>query len=327
MSTEFLALCTQNTIQHKSLTHLTQSRSSRNLWAMKVIRAKSAGFCWGVERAIEIAREYTSQGRSPVYTDGPLIHNTQMMDRLHSEGIREVGDYQSTATLTVNGDSDNGGVMVVRAHGISPERRKYLKSLGLDFRDATCPDVGIIAGKIRLYARKGYSTVIFGDPAHPEIIGLLGYTEGHGYCISNAADIDALPPLGEQVVMVSQSTMFTDEFQTLSLYLRESYPTAVIIDTICSATKDRQGDIQVLVKQGSEALVIIGGHHSANTKKLALLAQRTGLPTYHIETARDIDPLKMRTHRTVGVTAGASTPEFLISEVCQQLEAIEPLPC
>ena len=119
---------------------------------MKVIRAKSAGFCWGVERAIDIAREYAQKGRHPVYTDGPLIHNRQMMEVLTGEGIREVGDYRSETKLEVSQETDAGAVMVVRAHGISPERREYLKSLGMEFRDATCPDVGIIAGKVRMVA-------------------------------------------------------------------------------------------------------------------------------------------------------------------------------
>lgn len=289
---------------------------------MKVIRAKSAGFCWGVERAIDIARDFAARGRHPVYTDGPLIHNTQMMNKLKEEGVREVGDYQSTAVLEMDAEQEKNAVLVVRAHGISPERRAYLKSLGLEFRDATCPDVGIIAGKIRLYAKKGYAAVIFGDKKHPEIIGLMGYTEGRGHVISNQADIDALPPLGDKVLMVSQSTMFTDEFEELAAHLRESYPELVIIDTICQATKDRQGDIGLLVREKAQALVVIGGHHSANTMKLALLARKTGLPTFHVETAAEIDTEKMRGFDCVGVTAGASTPEFLIAEVCRRLEAI-----
>lgn len=289
---------------------------------MKVIRAKSAGFCWGVERAIDIARAYATQGRRPVYTDGPLIHNRQMMEKLEAEGIREVGSYQSDQPVQVLDEGRENSVIVVRAHGISPERRQYLKSLGIDFKDATCPDVGIVAGKIRQHAKKGYATVIFGDAQHPEVIGLLGYTEGKGHVIRNRADIDALPDLGPQVVMVSQTTMFTDEFIELSDYLREHYPQTLVFDTICGATKDRQGDIAVLHEQGVQAFVVIGGHHSANTKKLALLAERTGLPTYHIETAREIDPETMRQYAVVGVTAGASTPEFLIQDVCERLAAL-----
>jgi 4-hydroxy-3-methylbut-2-enyl diphosphate reductase len=211
----------------------------------------------------------------------------------------------------------------VRAHGISPERRKYLKNLGIDFKDATCPDVGIVAGKIRLHAKKGYTTVIFGDKMHPEVIGLMGYTEGKGYPIQSIEDIDALPDLGDKVVMVSQTTMFTHDFEELSAHLKKKYPDTLIFDTICGATKDRQGDIAVLFDQGAEAFVVIGGHHSANTCKLALLARKTKLPTFHIETAKEIDEIEMSRFRKVGVTAGASTPEFLIGEVCKKLAAID----
>lgn len=287
---------------------------------MRVLRAKSAGFCWGVERAIDIAREYAKAGRHPVYTDGPLIHNRQMMEVLTREGVREVGDYQSKAEVSVEGGDH--AVMVVRAHGISPERRAYLKSLGMEFRDATCPDVGIIAGKIRLHAKRGFSTVIFGDPAHPEVIGLLGYTEGKGHAVRTESDIDALPPLGGQVCMVSQSTMFTDEFARLAAHLRLTYPEALVFDTICGATKDRQGDIHELRRQGAEAVVVIGGRHSANTVKLAKLVELTGMHCFHVETAAELDLAALARYRTVGVTAGASTPAFLIDEVVTRLEAL-----
>jgi len=287
---------------------------------IKVIRAKSAGFCWGVERAIDIARDFATQGKHPVYTDGPLIHNKQMMEKLHDEGIREVGDYQSKAEIKVEEQGKDDAVMVVRAHGISPERRKYLKSLDLPFKDATCPDVGIIAGKIRLHAKKGFSTVIFGDPKHPEVIGLMGYTEGKGYVIQSEEDIDALPPLGEKVCIVSQSTMFTHEFERLSQYLKKKYPTLLIFDTICGATKERQSDVLTLKEAGAEAMVVIGGKHSANTCKLVKLSEEHGLPTFHIETIKDLDLDAVTRYGTVGVTAGASTPDFLINEVCEVLE-------
>lgn len=292
---------------------------------MRVIRAKSAGFCWGVERAIDIARDLASKGKHPVYTDGPLIHNRQMMDTLESEGVREVGDYQSKTEVAVEEKSKDDAVMLVRAHGISPERRKYLKNLGLEFKDATCPDVGIIAGKIRLHAKKGFHTVIFGDPKHPEVIGLMGYTEGRGHAITSPQDIDALPPLGdgEKVCMVSQSTMFTHEFSFLADHLRKKYPKLQVFDTICGATKERQTDLVKLVNDGAEAIVVIGGHHSANTCKLALLAKNHNLPTYHIETAEEINPEEFTKYQAVGVTAGASTPDFIIDGVCQKLETIE----
>jgi 4-hydroxy-3-methylbut-2-enyl diphosphate reductase len=279
-----------------------------------------------VERAIDIARDFAKSGRRPVYTDGPLIHNSQMMERLQSDGIREVGDYQSSSTLNLEAKPEENAVLVVRAHGISPERRKYLKGIGIDFKDATCPDVGIVAGKIRMHAKKGYATVVFGDEKHPEVIGLMGYTEGKGHPVQSKEDIDALPDLGEKVVMVSQTTMFTDDFHMLADHLKTRFPNALIFDTICGATKDRQGDIAVLFEQEVEAFVVIGGHHSANTCKLALLARKTNLPVYHIETSKEIDPQEMSQFNKVGVTAGASTPEFLINDVCNQLAAIDHVP-
>ena len=289
---------------------------------MKVIRAKSAGFCWGVERAIQVAREESQGGRRTVYTDGPLIHNRQMMDALGKDDIQEVGDYQSKKEIDVKESNEKESVVVVRAHGISPQRRDYLKGLGLPFRDGTCPDVGIIAGKVKSHAEKGYKIVIFGDPEHPEVIGLVGYANENAYVVNKEDDISKLPDLGDQVAMVSQSTMFTHEFKHLSGLLAEKYPNMLIFDTICGATKERQSDLIDLVREGADAIVVIGGKHSANTRKLAKLASSHDRPTFHIETAEDLIPTDFDSFRVVGVTAGASTPEFIIRKVCERLEEL-----
>jgi len=287
---------------------------------MKVIRAKSAGFCWGVERAIQVAREEAQGGERTVYTDGPLIHNSQMMEELGKEDIREVGDYQSNSKLDLPVENEKESVVVVRAHGISPDRRKYLQNLGLPFRDGTCPDVGIIAGKIKAHAERGYDVVIFGDPKHPEVAGLLGYAKGRGHVITNEEDLERLPPFNSGLVMVSQSTMFTHEFKNLSYILSSKYPNLIIFDTICGATKERQSDLVQLVNDGADVIVVIGGKHSANTRKLAKLASSYEKPTFHIETANDIEKESFHGFNCVGVTAGASTPEFIIRSVCQKLE-------
>lgn len=284
---------------------------------MKVITAPSAGFCWGVERAIDIARRQSGDGRRLVYTDGPLIHNRQMMAQLEHEGIREVGDYQSQSNLSIKGE----GVVVVRAHGVSPQRRAYLKNLGMDFQDATCPDVGIIAGKVKLHAKKGYQIVIFGDPQHPEVIGILGYAINGGHVIRNEEDIAQLPELRDKVCLVSQSTMFMDEFQRLAGILAARFPQTVVINTICGATRERQSDIHNLIRQGAEAIVVVGGRHSANTVKLAALVEKQGLPAFHVEAPDELDINGLRRYRTIGLTAGASTPEFLIQAVREKLEA------
>jgi len=289
---------------------------------MKVIRAKSAGFCFGVERAIDIAVTCAEGGRCKVYTDGPLIHNRQMMERLTQNGILEIGDYKSEKKIEgeISDESGTDSVLVFRAHGVSPERRKYLQSLGMRCKDATCPDVGKIAGIIKMHANKGYTTVIVGDPDHPEVIGLFGYAGGKGYVVKNKANIDALPDIQGDICIVSQSTMFTDDYRELTEYFKKRFPSTKVIDTICGATKERQKDVGVLAEKGAQAIIVIGGKHSANTVKLAIMARRTGLPCFHIETLNELDLDAIRDFDTVGVTAGASTPDFLIDEVCKRLE-------
>ncbi len=290
---------------------------------MKVLRAKSAGFCFGVERAIHIATTCTENGTRTVFTDGPLIHNSQMMELLKKSGVKEIGDYASEKDIVDDVNSDKNAMLVIRAHGVSPERRQYLKSLGLSCKDATCPDVGKIAGTIKIHALKGYTVIIVGDPKHPEVIGLLGYAhDGKGFIIRNKEDVDNLKDIQGDICVVSQSTMFPDDFSKLAEYLKVRFPQTKIVDTICGATKARQSEVVHLAENGAKAIVVIGGKHSANTVKLALLVERTGLPCFHIETIKELNIEEISKYETVGVTAGASTPAFLIDEVCKKLESL-----
>ncbi len=288
---------------------------------MKVIRAKSAGFCFGVERAINIATSCADSG-CKVYTDGPLIHNRQMMECLTKKGIYEIGDYKSESAIDSQINASDDAVLVIRAHGVSPERRKYLQGLGMRCKDATCPDVGKIAGIIKMHANKNYTTVILGDPTHPEVIGLLGYAGKKGFVIKSKEDIDNLPNIEGTICIVSQSTMFTDDYREISEHLKKRFPETKIIDTICGATKERQKDVKSLAENGAQAIVVIGGKHSANTVKLAIMARRTGLPCFHVETLKELDLEELKKFDTIGVTAGASTPDFLIDEICNRLEQI-----
>ena len=296
---------------------------------MKVIRAKSAGFCFGVKRAIDIAEKCAENGARKVFTDGPLIHNRQMMERLREYGVHEIGDYKSEGSIDGEikslgkGLAPDSSVLVFRAHGVSPERREYLRSLGLPCKDATCPDVGKIAGVIKMHANRGYTIGLVGDPDHPEVRGLLGYAKsGNGYVVKNTADIDALPDISGDICMVSQSTMFTDDYREISEYFKKRFPRTLVIDTICGATKERQKDVQVLVENGAQAIVVIGGKHSANTVKLAIMVKRTGLPCFHIETLKELDLSAVKKFDIIGVTAGASTPGFLIYEVFSAFEKL-----
>ncbi len=276
---------------------------------MRVLVAESAGFCWGVKQAVEKARRLARSGPAPLHTDGPLIHNDQVMNQLRAEGIRETPD---PSQLT-------GGTLLIRAHGIAPARRAQLKNLPVHLADATCRDVSRIQGQILAHAHKGYHTLIFGDPGHAEVLGLLGCADGRGHVVTTPADIDALPPL-DPVCLVSQSTQFPDAYEEIARAVRRRFPDAVILQTICEATRRRQSELVQLAAQ-VDVLVVVGGRNSANTLRLVELA-RSLKPTVQVETADQLDLAALKAYAVAGLTAGASTPDFVIDEVRRTLESL-----
>lgn len=276
---------------------------------MKVITARSAGFCWGVSRAISKARDAVSAAPPVILTDGPLIHNKEMIERLRSEGINDVSDP----------DKAGGRPMMIRAHGISPKRRHFLKSLCEELIDATCPDVARIQGQIRKYVRKGFDIVIFGDAGHAEVEGLMGYAEGHGYVVGSPENVADLPELGA-VCLVSQSTQFPEDYASIADSLRARFDDVEVLDTICEATKNRQREVEDLASK-VDAIVVVGGAHSANTVRL--MNQAASLRrAFHVQTASQLEARMFKDCSVVGLTAGASTPDFIIDEVRQKLEAM-----
>lgn len=278
---------------------------------MKVIVAGSAGFCWGVRRAVERARAEAARSPGPVFTDGPLIHNEHMIRRLREEGIVE----------TDRPETLEGGTLIIRAHGIPPDRRQALRALPLRLVDATCPDVARIQGIVRKHAAAGFDIVIFGDDGHAEVLGLLGFAAGRGRVVTSAKAVAGLPPLGK-VCLVSQSTQFPSDYGQVADAVRARYPGAVVFDTICEATKSRQDEIRELAGR-VDAFVVVGGRQSANTLRLAELAA-TLRPAFHVQSARELDPAALAGVRTIGLTAGASTPASVIEEVRRALEELPP---
>ncbi|MBN2302679.1 MAG: 4-hydroxy-3-methylbut-2-enyl diphosphate reductase [Lentisphaerae bacterium] len=274
---------------------------------MKVILAKSAGFCRGVRRAVHIALDLATKSNGPVYTDGDLIHNDQMMTQLRAHGIHVAND---PTTLGEN-------TLIIRAHGISPQRRSILQKLPVKIVDATCPDVARIQALIRKYARQGASIVIFGDRGHPEVIGLEGFAEGRSTVVSCVDDVAALQ-CAEPVCLVSQSTQFPISYDKITSAVLKFHPHAVILDTICESTKQRQREM-VNMAELVEVFVIVGGKHSANTARLVSIAAALK-PTYHIQTHDQLSPNNFINVNTVGLTSGASTPDFVIEAVRARLE-------
>lgn len=282
---------------------------------MKVIVAGTAGFCRGVRDALDVtldAIKGLQEGES-ICTFGPLIHNHQVLAMLEEKGIMVEADIHKCA----------GKKVVIRAHGIPPQERNELKSVGARLLDATCKRVARVQAVIKKHARKGYHTVIVGDADHAEVIGLMGYTEGRGVVINRPEQIAELPDDWESVLLVAQTTQNEEIFLAIQGQFAKKYPQAMIKNTICGSTHERQNEVRQICSQ-VEAIVIVGGYHSGNTVRLAEVAKECAIPTYHVETEEELDPQVMSRYASVGISAGASTPNWMIRNVVRFLESIHP---
>ena len=277
---------------------------------MRVIVAKTAGFCMGVRRAMDIlldAANEKSDGK--VYTDGPLIHNPQVLEYLEKRDIHVVRGQTDLSKSTV----------VIRAHGITPTRRKEIEDLGAKVCDATCPHVMRVQSIIKKYAAQGYSTVIVGDKGHAEVIGLLGYAEGKGHVVQELDEIEQLPPM-DKVCVVAQTTQDRRMFKEAIDRLKKRYSNCESFETICSSTYKRQDEIISLSKT-VDAMIVVGGRGSANTTRLVKICESQGTPTFHVETDIELDLSKFKDFNTIGVTAGASTPNWMIKRVVEKIRS------
>ena len=275
---------------------------------MKVVLARTAGFCMGVKRALEMVLQAINQNPGRIFTYGPLIHNPQVLELLQERGI----------AILNPGEMIPNGLVVIRAHGIPPQERLELEQAGNRIIDATCPRVSRVQAIIRRWARQGAATLIVGDADHPEVRGLLGHTQGRGYVVANSLDVADLPDL-QDLIVVAQTTQSLSQFNALVGEIKVRFPQARIYNTICDATASRQGEVQELAQQ-VEALVVVGGRNSGNTQRLVEISRNAGIPTYHVETEQELDLHEMSRYRIVGVTAGASTPHWLIGNVVSTLK-------
>ncbi|OHB42432.1 MAG: 4-hydroxy-3-methylbut-2-enyl diphosphate reductase [Planctomycetes bacterium GWB2_41_19] len=264
----------------------------------------------GVRRAMDIlldAANEKSDGK--VYTDGPLIHNPQVLEYLEKRDIHVVRGQTDLSKSTV----------VIRAHGITPTRRKEIEDLGAKVCDATCPHVMRVQSIIKKYAAQGYSTVIVGDKGHAEVIGLLGYAEGKGHVVQELDEIEQLPPM-DKVCVVAQTTQDRRMFKEAIDRLKKRYSNCESFETICSSTYKRQDEIISLSKT-VDAMIVVGGRGSANTTRLVKICESQGTPTFHVETDIELDLSKFKDFNTIGVTAGASTPNWMIKRVVEKIRS------
>lgn len=277
---------------------------------MKVKLAATAGFCMGVRRAMEMTLAEANRNKGPLYTYGPLIHNTQVLELLESKNVRAMKDISAVKK----------GTMIIRAHGIPPNERKILKDSGLRIIDATCPRVAQVQGIIRYHAKKGYMVVIVGDRDHAEVIGLKGYGDGNAYIISSVEEVSDLPD-AQKLLLVAQTTQNQRIFEEITEAVKKRYPYAIVFNTICDATSERQKEVKSLAGQ-VDGVVVVGGYHSGNTQRLAQISGESGKPTFHIETEKELDREKLASMDVIGVTAGASTPNWMIRNVVKEIESI-----
>lgn len=280
---------------------------------MRVKLARHAGFCMGVRRAMEIVLAEANRNKLPIYTYGPIIHNNEVLKLLESRGVKVINDIEEVKE----------GTLVIRAHGISPQKRAQLKATNLKIVDATCPRVAKVQSIIKYHTRKGYTPIIAGEENHPEVIGLVGYSDNKAYVIRSPSDVKELPHL-DKVILAAQTTQDWALYQEIKSAVKERFPEALIFDTICDATVSRQKELEELSKE-VDGFVVVGGYHSGNTKRLVQVAGKSGLPVFHVDTPDKLDRSALSSLNVVGVTAGASTPNWLIKEVVREIEGIKSI--
>ena len=273
---------------------------------MQIILAKTAGFCFGVNRAVELTYELLEQGR-PVATLGPLIHNPQVVEDLESKGA---------ITCDSVDDVPDGCEVVIRSHGVGQSVYDKISTRRLAYHDATCPFVTKIHKIAARAGAEGAMLLVAGDAKHPEVQGIVGHTTGKVEVFANLAELEKLlPELTQQksIFAVAQTTFNVQSWETCKEFLKNQCTNAKIFDTICNATWARQQEAEDL-SQKCDHMVVIGGHHSSNTQKLLQVAARH-TKAINVETADELDPAWLAGAARVGVTAGASTPSSIIEEV------------
>lgn len=277
---------------------------------MQVLLADEYGFCFGVERAVEMVEEAIAAG-GPVRSLGPLIHNKQEMQRLGHMGVTTVGEPVQIG---------RNETAVIRAHGVTPQVQRQLEELAEKVVDATCPFVTRVQRLAARAAAEDRHVIVIGDPEHPEMIGVKGYAPDHAFVVRDEKEVESLPELRRPLV-VSQTTIKAKTFFDAAEAVKAKTDDEVqVINTICSATRDRQDAARALSTM-VDAFYIIGGRHSSNSIKLLAVCKENCERSFLIETEEEIDAADLAGVEKVGVTAGASTPNWLIERVVKRLES------
>jgi (E)-4-hydroxy-3-methyl-but-2-enyl pyrophosphate reductase len=277
---------------------------------LKATVAEGAGFCFGVKRALNIAFEAARGENGPVFTLGPIIHNPQVVAKLEDEGVRVIE----------NLDEVEDGTLIVRSHGLPRRVLEDASGRNLDIVDATCPFVKEAQERAAQLEKEGHAVVVVGEEDHPEVLSITGSLDGPATVVDGTAGIPALPD-SRSVGVVCQTTQPQEHLAAVTLELLKRFREVKVFNTICDATFDRQKSALELAR-GVDVMLVVGGRNSANTRRLYELCRGTGCDAYHIETADELKPSWFGGKSEVGITGGASTPQWIIDDVVAAVERI-----
>ena len=275
---------------------------------MEVTVAKTAGFCFGVKRAVEKVYEQIGKTEKPIYTYGPIIHNEQVVGDLQEKGVEVIDTLEELRTI-------RDAVVVIRSHGVGKDVYDILKENGVEIVDATCPYVKKIHRIVEKQTAEGRRVLIVGSEDHPEVQGIKGWGDERTKVIENMDDFRRLElPEDEKLCIVSQTTFNYKKFQDLVEKISKTRYDITVLNTICNATQERQVEAMRIASQ-VDVMLVIGGKHSSNTQKLYDICRKECKNTYYIQTLGDFNPECISSVRSVGITAGASTTNNIIEEV------------
>ena len=280
--------------------------------AREVTVAGTAGFCFGVKRAVEEVYRQLAEGRPPVYTYGPIIHNEAVVEDLAARGVRILHDVAELSSVSE-------GTVIIRSHGVTRAEQEQMEAQGLTVVDATCPYVKKIHRIAEETGRAGDILIIAGDPAHPEVRGICGWTTGPVFVVRSREELEKLEiPEGRSCVLVAQTTFYSAKFQDIVDFFKKMHYHKNALNTVCSATEQRQAEA-VTIAGMVDAMIVVGGKHSSNTQKLFDICREHCKNTYFIEKHEDLDIRSLQLYSHVGITAGASTPNSIIEEVTEHV--------
>lgn len=278
---------------------------------MTITIADHSGYCYGVQRAFKLIAEAADRGEGNLYTLGPIIHNPQAVERLKEEkAVVPVSDLAEIPE----------GTVIIRTHGVPPEIIERAEAKGLDVVDCTCPFVEIVQRKAKALVGEGYGLFIVGEKSHPEVVGILGHADGCARIVEEAEEVQELSEIPDRIGVVVQTTQEVERLQRVISELLPKCRELKVHNTICRATEQRQSSARELAEE-VDLMLVVGGRNSGNTRRLFSVCRDTSTPCFHIETAAEIDPAWLEGTHRVGITAGASTPDFIIEEVVRALES------